>query len=264
MQEAIQTRDKLRQAQNRELAETNEKLRETNSNYMTTLRFITHELKAPLAAMQSMIDVLLGSLLGDVPEKMRHPLVRIKRNCEELQDMVKNYLDLARAERGELVADKTPIDLRPDVVDPAVTQARPLLESRSVTLEVDCPETLALTADADLLRIALGNYLSNAAKYGKEGGLARLEVRVQHDSVTVSVWNEGVGFSTDEARRLFDKFSRLRNANTRDKRGSGLGLFISGQIVALHGGTVWAESEEGKWARFSLRLPLDGAVATEH
>ena len=256
MQAAIAQRDRDLRRQNTELGVTNTRLQETNNNYMTTLRFITHELKSPLAAIQGMIDVLVMNLLGDLPGKAHHSLVRIKRNCEELQDMVKNYLDLARAERGELVATKARMDLLKDVVEPAVAQTQPLLDSRQVRVAVDCPQQLELEADADLLRIALCNYLSNAAKYGREGSEARVEVSREEGELIVAVWNEGPGFSREEGETLFQKFSRLHNDNTRDKRGSGLGLYICREILELHNGRAWAASQQGEWARFSFSLPL--------
>jgi len=113
-----------------------------------------------------------------------------------------------------------------------------------------------VVADPELMRIALSNYLSNAAKYGREGGKAKIEVAQVGEAIDVRVWNEGPGFSSDEGQSLFGKFSRLHNENTRDKRGSGLGLYLCKQILDLHGGTVWAESESGSWARFCFRLPL--------
>ena len=170
--------------QNAQLAETNEKLERANRNYIDTLGFVTHELKSPLAAMQMMIDAITEGYTGQVPEQASHFLLRIKRACEELQDMVKNYLDLSRAERGELVAQKAEIEFRADVVEPSVQHAQPLFESRGITLEVVCPESIPMYADAEVMRIALSNYLSNAAKYGNEGGAARLDVRAR----TATCW----------------------------------------------------------------------------
>lgn len=257
MQSAVQDRDRQLREQNRALTETNEQLERVNSNYIQTLGFVTHELKSPLAAIQSHIDLLVGGLVGEVSPEANRLLVRIKRNCEELQDMVKNYLDLSRVERGELAADRRPIDLVADVVRPCVDQNGPLFESRGMRLETEVPETLEVKADPELLRIALTNYLSNAAKYGAEGGLTRLEVRRGDGDVSVSVWNEGPGFTDEESARLFQKFSRLRNRNTADKRGSGLGLWLCDLVVGLHGGSVAAESRLGEWARFTFRIPRE-------
>lgn len=255
MQEAIAERDRSLEARNLELAESNTQLEQANRNYMETLGFVTHELKSPLAAMQSTIDLLARGYMGEVPEKIAQPLTRIQRNCEELQDMVKNYLDLSRAERGELTPEIAGVEVRQAVIDPCIANTASLFESRRIELEVDAPESLDVHADEELLRIALTNYLSNAAKYGREGGKARLVVKVDGDRVEFAVWNEGEGFSPEEGEKLFGKFARLQNRNTRGKRGSGLGLFLCRRIAEGHGGQARAESVPGEWARFILRIP---------
>ena len=255
MKTAIAERDSNLQDKNRILNETNEKLNRTNRNYMEMLGFITHELKSPLAAIQTMISVMIDGYAGDVPDHLHQPLVRIKRNSEELQDMVKNYLDLSRVERGEMEAKKVDIEFISDVVKPAVSLSMPLFNSRNISLELGSPEKLNAAADPELMSIALSNFLSNAAKYGKEGGKARLEVKEENGNIDVMVWNEGHGFTPEDNEKLFKKFSRIFSAETRDKRGSGLGLYLCNQIIDLHEGSIWAESEYGKWAAFYFKIP---------
>ncbi|MFC1650264.1 cache domain-containing protein [Candidatus Latescibacterota bacterium] len=257
MKTAIAERDNILQEKNRILGETNEKLNRTNRNYIEMLGFITHELKSPLAAIQTMISVLLDGYAGDIPDQIHQPLVRIKRNSEELQDMVKNYLDFSRAERGEMEAQKTDIDFISDVVDPAVNQTSLLFSSRNISLEVNSPKKLNFKADPELMGIALSNFLANAAKYGKEEGKARLEVKEMDGHIEIMVWNEGHGFTPEGKEKLFKRFSRIFSPETRDKRGSGLGLFLCKQIIELHEGKVWAESEYEKWASFHFRIPID-------
>ncbi len=260
MQDAIAERDRHLNEQNDELADANTKLARANRNYMESLGFVTHELKSPLAAMQGMIDVIHQGYVGELPERASDFLLRIKRNCEDLQDMVKNYLDLSRAERGELAPEIAPVNLYDVVVEPCAVDVQPLFESRDMVLEVNCPRDLVVSLDQELIRIALSNFLSNAAKYGQEKTTAWLQVHTDDQNVTVAVWNEGAGFTPEEGAALFAKFTRLKNRTTRGKRGSGLGLFLCKQIVELHGGAVWAESEPGKWARFSFRIPLHAAA----
>jgi two-component system NtrC family sensor kinase len=255
MQSAIAERDRKLHEKNEILEVTNDKLERANKNYMEMLGFVTHELKSPLAAIQSMISVLVDGLAGDLNEQASGFLVRIKRNAEELQDMVKNYLDLSRVERGEMTANKSEIDFRREVIEPAFEQTTQLFQSRNINLTINAPVNLPVKADPELMRIALINYLTNAAKYGREGGEASLEVKLHTDNVEIQVWNEGAGFTPEEGGMLFKKFSRLRNTNTMDKRGSGLGLFLCTQILELHGGRAWAESEKGKWARFYFSFP---------
>lgn len=255
MQEAIAERDRRLREQNAELASTNARLAETNANYMKMLGFVTHELKSPTAAVQMLIEGLMTSYGDQVPAGAAPMLTRIRRNCEEMQDMIRDYLDLSRAERGELAARCVAIDLARDVVEPAVSLNRALFASRGIELEVACPAGLGLEADPELLRVLVGNLLSNAAKYGREGGRARLAAHRDGAGTRVEVWNEGAGFTPAERESLFRKFSRIRNAATRDKRGSGLGLFLCQEIAQLHGGRVEADSEPGAWARFTLALP---------
>ena len=255
MQTAIVERDQKLREKNQVLKDTNVELERANRNYMEMLGFVTHELKSPLAAMQTMVSVLVDGLAGEMTEKAKAFLMRIKRSSEELQDMVKNYLDLSRVERGELIANKLDIALCSEVIDPVVDQTCQIFDSRKISLTVDAPENIPVKVDPELMRIATMNYLSNAAKYGRERGRARLNVELKDGQVVLTVWNEGEGFTSEEGKQLFKKFSRLKNPNTNDKRGSGLGLYLCKQILDLHNGKVWAESEPGKWASFSFSFP---------
>lgn len=257
MRLAIQKRDQELRARNEELTATNQKLEQSNRNYMQTLGFVTHELKAPLAAMQMLIGTLTEGYLGSLPAQASGFLVRIQRNCEELQDMVRDYLDLSRLERGELFAAKSRIDLATDVVKLALEHTGVFFRSRRIDLTVTCPETLPVVADPGLLRIALDNFLTNAAKYGREGGQATLTVLKDGEFVKISLWNQGEGFPPGNAPRLFEKFFRVRDKSTHAKRGSGIGLFTVQRIAELHGGQAWAESEQGAWAAFHLRFPAE-------
>ena len=139
MQKAIGDRDKRLNEKNRMLEETNRELNQTNRNYMEMLGFVTHELKSPLASIQTMAAVILQEMSEEISEDARAFIIRINRNTEELQDMVKNYLDLSRVERGEMEAHKTIIDFRSEAIDPAVDQTMQLFSSRNISLAVESP-----------------------------------------------------------------------------------------------------------------------------
>lgn len=256
MQQAIAERDGALTERNRALSGANEELARVNRSYMEMLGFVTHELKAPVGAIHMMVNTLIGGYGGEVPEHLNHPLDRIRKNCEELLDMAREYLDLSRFERGDLKAHLEPLDLEADVLSVAVDNALPLLQARGMVVEVHAAAGLRIHGDGGLLRIALGNFLSNAAKYGEAGGRVRVDLVRSNDVARLIVWNEGAGFTPQEAERLFGKFSRLDNATTRGARGSGVGLFLVRQIAELHGGTVSAESLPGHWARFTLEIAL--------
>jgi signal transduction histidine kinase len=223
---------------------------------MEMLGFVTHELRSPVAAIQSLADTVHKGLAGDLPERAAEIVSRISRNAVGMQDMIRDYLDLSRLERGELEPCKAGVDFVREVAEAAVAQTRALFDERGINLRVEVPSSLSVEVDPDLLRIVLINYLSNAAKYGRENGSARLRVQRERDRMIASVWNDGPGIDDEETGKLFRKFSRLRNETTRGKRGSGLGLFVCKKILELHKGRVWVEGEPGQWVEFYLELPL--------
>ena len=110
--------------------------------------------------------------------------------------------------------------------------------------------------DKGLVASVLENLVSNAVKYGGAGGRVRVcAERNDAETLACSVWNDGPGFAPEAADRLFRKFSRLAGDRHDTRPGTGLGLFVSRQIVERHGGRIWAESDQGQWARFSFTLP---------
>jgi len=173
-----------------------------------------------------------------------------------LLGLIREYLDLARMEGGNLVVSTRLVPFRQEVVEPAVELILPSLQARGMLLEQHYPEDLRpIQCDPDLLRIVLVNLLGNAVKYGQEGGTLRLGVMLQDGRLRVTVWNQGPGFSAEERPRLFRKFSRLHAPAFQGVRGTGVGLYTAWRIVQLHGGSIDARSEEGQWAEFSLDLP---------
>jgi len=105
------------------------------------------------------------------------------------------------------------------------------------------------------MKIVMMNLIGNGIKYGNRGGTLRVSLSKSYKKYEVSVWNEGPGFSEEERYRLFKKFSRLQATELADRKGSGIGLYVSWRIVRLHGGRIFAESQQGSWARFTVELP---------
>jgi signal transduction histidine kinase len=240
-----------------------QQLRRANRNYLEMLGFVSHELKNPLGSLIMSGDLITDGYLGEVPPKVAEKVETMKGKAEYLMALVKDYLDLARLESGELTVEPAELDLVAEVVEPAVEVVAEQIEERGVRLERDFPDAPPrLEGDADLLKIVAVNLLSNAVKYGNEGGRVRCTVTAEDESVRLAVWNEGPGFPPAEKHRLFRRFSRLKSEPLRKRKGSGLGLYTAWRIVQEHGGTIRAESEEGSWARFVVELPRRAAGAS--
>lgn len=234
-----------------------EQLEAANRAYLELMTFVTHELKGPLAAQVSLGTTLTEGYVGELSGPQRETVERMVARARGLLRLVGDYLDLARVEgdgpRAEL---RDGVDLGREVLDPALETVRPLFEERRIEFSERREGLLdGLRGDPALLQIVLHNLLGNAVKYGNEGGRVELTARRAVDHVEVAVWNEGPGFPESEKGRLFRRFSRIPSPELMSRKGSGVGLYVSWQIVRLHGGRIWADSEPGRWARFSFRLP---------
>ena len=179
------------------------------------------------------------------------------RNAERLRDMIKNYLDLSRIERGELQVVKHEVLFLHDVIEPVLAEFEGELENNEIDLEVLVPEEMQFVVDPDLLRVVMENLIGNAIKYGSKHGIIRVQARQVDNSWEVSVWNEGEGIEPAEIAQLFTKFTRVGGDLARRQQGSGLGLFVTKEIVENHGGQIWANSEQGKWANFVFTIPVN-------
>lgn len=234
-----------------------EQLEASNRAYNEMLGFVSHEIKNPLASIISEGKVLHQGYAGEMAPKQRDMVGKMIRKAEYLLQLTREYLDMARIEEGSVrLRAKRGVDLLSGVVAPSLELVQAQFEERGQNVEILQPaEAPAVECDPDLLRIAVTNLLGNAAKYGVQGGSARVTWEAVRGGFTLSVWNEGPGFPESEKPNLFRRFSRLQTPELRTRRGSGVGLYTCWHIVHLHGGRIWAESEAGSWARFSFEIP---------
>ncbi|HNY26044.1 MAG TPA: GAF domain-containing sensor histidine kinase [Candidatus Sumerlaeota bacterium] len=234
-----------------------EELRQANRAYTEMLRFVSHELKSPLASMIMDAETLLGGYLGDLQPLQQEKVRSMVGRARYLLGLITGYLNLDRIERGGVELHvKTGIELVTAVLEPAIEMVAPQLRERNMTVERDYPvRPAAESVDVDLLQIVMVNLLTNAVKYGVEGGCVRVVYERSETAFSVSVWNAGPGFPPGEETRLFKRFSRLQIPELLKQRGSGIGLYTTYRIVTMHGGSIRALSEPGKWAEFVFEIP---------
>jgi len=233
-----------------------DRLAEANAGYLEMLGFVSHELKAPLASLVMDGETVLGGYAGRVDDAARAAVERMVRKASYLGRLVKEYLDLAHVEQGDLAVRRVACDLVADVLEPALDLVRALLEDRRCPLVRDLPSgPFPVSVDPELMTVVLVNLLGNAAKYARDGGEVRLSARREAGSLRVAVRNEGPGFRPEEGARLFRRFSRLPDPELAGRPGSGVGLYTCRRIVRLHGGRIEAESEPGSWAEFRFEVP---------
>jgi hypothetical protein len=224
---------------------------------MEMLGFVAHELKSPIGSMVTQAQLLDDGYLGQLVDEQHKPLERIIKSGQYLLGLVDDYLHLSRLETGRLELNRWQTnDFAEHVIKPALENVEPHRQCRDIRIEITAPEEpVSLCVDVELMRMAVVNLLSNAIKYGHHGGQARISLTSKDEEVTVSVWNEGPGFSPNEMNRLFRRFSRLQVPELLNRKGTGLGLYIVRRIIHAHGGQVWADSTPGESATFSFSLP---------
>jgi signal transduction histidine kinase/CheY-like chemotaxis protein len=249
----------------RELQEANQQLREAYADLAAAdqalqeqqqakdrfIATLSHELRNPLAAVLAATEVLALDAGG-------HPaLAVLKRQVTALVRMTDDLLDASRALTGRLEVVRRPLDLR-STVDAAVKDIRPGYTRTDRTLCLSLPgEPIVLEGDGIRLAQMLGNLLSNACKYTNPGGTVLVELTSAAGQAVLTVRDDGIGFESAAADRLFEVFARAVPSGMTDAGGLGLGLAIVRSIVELHGGTVCAYSEgPATGAEFRVELPL--------
>jgi signal transduction histidine kinase len=244
-------------------------LAQAKRNYAQILYFVAHELKAPLASIATIGSTLTDGYVGKLTPQQSEKVQRMIANSSYLINLVHDYLDLSQIESDEMRFNPSPaVDLVGDVVRPTIEIQAPAARARGMTIETDL-EYLAAPGDTTLLRIVFGNLLGNAIRYGRDSTTVAVSLvrraffdytdsgeRVRQYWALCSVRNEGVGFAPEQKQKLFARFQRLHHPEHKGVTGSGLGLYISRQIILRHGGDITADSEPDKWAEFRFRIPL--------
>jgi PAS domain S-box-containing protein len=223
--------------------------REVDQLKSSLISTVSHELRTPLTMIQGFSELLLTR---DLDEKTsQEALEKINVSAERLGRLIEDLLSVSRIESGRLEVRLAPMDVAEAMEDVGAL----LGQDREIRIDID-GELPRVMADAELLIRILTNLLSNAMKYSSPETGILLTARGAGTSVEVSVSDRGIGMSEEEAAHLFDKFFRADRPEVRSVGGTGLGLYITKNLVEVQGGEIWAESEPGRGTTFRFTLPL--------
>lgn len=212
---------------------------------------VSHELRTPLTSLRGFSELLLNKPCS--PEKQRKYITIMSNESKRLTNLINDFLDIQRIESGLQAYNFEPINLSELLYETAQLFVQ---TSDLHTLKIEVPDSLPLVkADSDRIRQVLSNLLSNAIKYSPEGGEVALSACEEETAVRISVSDQGMGMTPEAMQKLFTKFYRVDNANTRKIGGTGLGLSLVKAIVEDHGGNVTVESEPGMGSAFHFTLP---------
>lgn len=256
---------------------------------------VSHELRTPLTSILGYTELLLAREFD--PSERREFIQTVYKEADHLSSLVEDLLNVSRLDAGKIKLERWVIAL-PKLVRELVAQLNAELDVERHRVLLDVPDALPpIFADRDRVRQILTNLLSNAIKYSPEGGEVVLHAAVlRHSSgrdghlpalsfpgmapvvplpasapilppdpaLLISVRDRGIGIPAHELPRIFERFYRVDNSNTRRIGGTGLGLAITRALVELHGGRIWADSVPGEGSTFWVTLPLATEVMRTH
>lgn len=226
--------------------------REVDQLKSSLVSTVSHELRTPLTLIQGFSELLLTrSDLDSVQSQAA--LTQIHASSQRLGRLIDDLLSVSRIESGRLTTDVEVLDLS-QVVSEVVSSFAVDHDHRFTTdIALEANQVLG---DRDKTLQVLTNLISNAVKYSPVGSLIRVEARQVARHAQIDVIDEGIGMSSEEAAGIFEKFSRSNRPEVRKVGGTGLGLYITKNLVELQGGQVWIKSQQGVGSTFTFTLPL--------
>ncbi|HWF90317.1 MAG TPA: ATP-binding protein [Pyrinomonadaceae bacterium] len=216
----------------------------------------SHELRTPLTSVQMGVHLLLEGALGELTDQQNEVLQACRQDCERLDKLMRDLLDLSRIEAGESQPQLAAISAR-DLLTTAVEELRPQVEAKDLKLSVDAPLDLPwVLIDRLQIERVISNLVINALRHTKNGEIT-ISAEQRDNHVAISVADTGSGIPTEYLPHVFDKFVQVPDAPTG---GAGLGLTISKSIVEAHGGQISVQSQVGRGSTFTFTLPLAAEV----
>lgn len=236
------------------------KFNETQRLQEEFLSKVTHELQSPLSSISSALEMLTDTAADKLDGDENKFLAISVRNSRRLTEMIRGILDFSKLQSGKMTVVPAPVSVG-EILAEAGEGLLPWARTKEITLQIRPPSPdVSVVADRKRIVQVLTNLISNALKSTQKGGtvlVAASRAATPQPGVVIGVRDTGHGIAKEDLKKIFDKFVQVESAEPRE--GVGLGLAIVSEIVSLHGGRIWAESEPGKGATFYFTLPSEQA-----
>lgn len=238
-----------------ELANANEELKSLDRMKDEFLSNVSHELKTPLTCIEGYSQVLFDETLGSVNEEQRKSVNTIMRNSERLRRLVDSLLYISKMQACAIEYTFEPVRIA-EITDHVITDMLPRFRENDLTIEKHIPESLpSIKGDKDKLTDLLVYLVDNSIKFTPSGGRISVTAQEEEDDLHISVEDTGIGIPKELMPNLFQRFYQIDASTRRKYGGTGVGLYISKNIVEAHNGKIWVESEEGSGTTVHVNLP---------
>ena len=215
---------------------------------------VSHELKTPLTSLSAILQVA-GTRLKDTDDPflsgaMQKANVQVKR----MTTMINGFLNVSRLESAKILIDKEIFQLEA-LVSEVIDETRLTVASHQINF-IPCPP-VNIMADRDKISSVISNLIGNAVKYSPNGTAIEIKCVIDGDKVVVSVKDNGMGIKPKDIKNIFDRYYRVHSDHSKHISGFGIGLYLSAEIIHLHDGQIWVDSESGKGSTFYFKLPMN-------
>ena len=216
-----------------------------------------HQLRTPLSAIKWTLRMLLDGDLGKISSEQREFIIKTYDSNERMIRLINDLLNVTRIEEGRYLYKRIPCDVV-ELIQTLIDSYKDEAKRREIKLEFKKPkkEIPKINVDFEKIKLALQNLIDNAVRYTPKKGKVTVELDCDRKEVMISVKDTGVGIPKDQQERVFSKFFRGVNVLRMEVEGSGLGLFITKNVIEAHGGKVWFDSKEGEGTVFSVTIPF--------
>jgi signal transduction histidine kinase len=237
-----------------EIAQKSRELEIASQHKSQFVANMSHELRTPLAAVLGYAELMQEGFYEPLGQKSLDALTRIRSNGKHLLGLINTVLDIAKIESGQFTLNMAEYDID-SVVETVRSATESLAQNKKLALKTEVAKSLPVgLGDEQRLTQVLLNLVGNAIKF-TDTGEVRVTAKAVNGHFNVSVTDTGPGIPVEHQARIFDQFHQVDSSNTKAKGGTGLGLAIAKQIVEMHGGRIWVESNLGKGSTFQMELP---------
>ncbi len=214
---------------------------------------VSHELKTPLTILKSYVQLLAQNAQKTGNTFESNALMKVDQQVNKMSRMINSFLNLARFESGTVQIHTSSVAIN-ELIEDVVSELNLIQSTHSIQFSKG--PACMVQADAEKISQVVHNLISNAIKYSPKGTSVYVRCEQKDRYIKVSVRDEGIGIRESDISRLFERFFRVEDPNTKHISGFGIGLYLSAELIRRHGGTIWAESVKGNGSSFYFTLPV--------
>ncbi len=237
------------------LKKANEELQKLNQVKSDFISTVSHELRTPLTTMKEFTSILLDGIPGKINKEQKEYLNIVRGNISRLARIIANLLDISKIEAKKMELKRTLVNIK-TLVEDVVSGLKSRADAKHIAMKILFPRVLSdVYIDSDRITQIFTNLIDNAIKFTPEKGKIVVEIKAGEKEMECSVSDTGVGIAPENRDKVFEKFTQIDRMPDPGTRGTGLGLAIIKDLVQLHNGKIWVESELDKGSKFIFTLP---------